>query len=145
MANVNQQLEKASPGTREAEMLCKRYREIHFDYSSDFNKSNMMLKNKREERELFGKSHDRFGDDDSENKENEQLLLRERAGLDGSISTSKNIVDQAKSIFDDLRNQSSNLGRSGKRVAGIQDRVPGINKVIDNIRRKKQKGKPNNG
>jgi Golgi SNAP receptor complex protein 1 len=123
-----------SMGGRE-KMLLKRYCEIYNDYNNDYRKAEANVKARQQQAELFaGSSATNSGLD-----ENTEHLLRERNGLNNSVRESRGIVGVADGIFNELRNQRTSLLSSGNRATNIGAGMDGVNKVIDAIRRRKQK------
>jgi len=128
----------AAPTNPTATLLLKRYREIHWDYSSDFKKANDNLRRKREAAELFRGADASLAGGNATDPATEHLL-RERAALNSSVVSSRGVLGQASQIFEELKNQRGGLTSAGSRVSMITENVPGINRVIDAIRRKKEK------
>lgn len=128
-------------GKSQHSILVKRYREILFDFQSDFNKVKHAIQRRKETMELFsiggngsaylGISSGSAGDGDMEH------LLRERNSIQSSMNMTSNILGQADDIHADLRNQRRTLTGVGGTVLGIAQAVPGLNKIIENIRKKR--------
>jgi golgi SNAP receptor complex member 1 len=117
-------------------LLVKRYREILFDYTSDFNKTSATLTRKKEHSELFQNrtmSQGESGDDAMEQ------LLRERSSINNSMETSASIINQASGIYGDLKQQGMSLKNVGGAISRITGNIPGLNRIVDNIRRKRSR------
>lgn len=118
-------------------LLVKRYREILFDYTSDFNKTSATLARKKEHSELFASrssvSQGESGDDAMEQ------LLRERTSINNSMETSASIINQASEIYGDLKQQGMSLKNVGGAISRITGNIPGLNRIVDNIRRKRSR------
>ena len=140
-----------SPNSGSA-LLVRRYREIAFDYSSDFKKIKQNLTKKREAVELFTRSTpdpSRGGGTSSSSSSSSSYdsssdpamrqLLRERSALNNSLNSSRDVLSQAAASFNELRNQRASLLRSGTGVSALGGMSDNVGKLIDKIRRKKTK------
>lgn len=115
-------------------LLVKRYREILFDSTNDFKKTSGAIHRKRESMELFSGAGN--GGVAVEDPAMEQLL-RERNAIGNSLVSASNVLGQASEIRNELRNQGKNLRGVGNKVLLIAGRIPGVNNLIDNIRRRR--------
>ena len=134
--SMAEQARSLPPGGAAA-LLLKRYREIHADYSSDFKRSCATLLAKRNSHELMAgaaNTNDGGGGDEAT-----AHLLREREALSSSVASSASVISQAGEIFGELRAQRAGLTSSRSRVGQMASNVPGINGIIDGIRRRKQR------
>ena len=122
-------------------LLVKRYREILFDLSGDFEKSRQAHTRKVERAKLMegaaiganrrsGIAVDETGMDH---------LMRERSHIGNSQSAASAVIHQATEIRNDLRSQGMSLGRASSVMGQIAGNIPGINVLVERIRRKKSK------
>lgn len=123
-------------------LLVKRYREIVYDCTNDFKKTNRAIMKKREQNDLFRGAHSINGNGNSDNKEEDpamEALMRERNAIGNSLASATNVLNQASEIRSELRNQGTALKNVGNKVLVMASRVPGLNGLIENIRRKRGK------
>lgn len=66
-------------------------------------------------------------------------LLRERNAINNSIKSADTVLSQASEIRANLRTQRNSLGVSMGYVSNIASNVPGLNHVMDAIRRKRSR------
>ena len=122
-------------------LLVKRYREILFDCSTDFNKTCESVARKREAKELFRgalvSGVNGSGSGSGANPEMEQLL-RERNAIDNSMKSANSVLNQASNVRSELRSQGSSLRGVSGTMANIAGHIPGLNGLIDKIRKKRQ-------
>lgn len=118
-------------------LLVKRYREILFDCGADFNKTSAAVARRREAKELFrGAAAGSSGSGGGPNPEMEQLL-RERNAIDNSMKSANSVLNQAASVRSELRTQGAGLRGVGGTMASIAGHIPGLNGLIDKIRKKR--------
>ena len=134
----------AQSGRSQHALLVKRYREIHFDCSADFQKTSASVSRRREAAELFRGASDRDGsadgDGDASNRDPEmEQLLRERNSLGGALRSVASVLGQASEVRSDLRNQGLSLRNVGGKVLNIASNVPGLNTLVEGIRRRRNK------
>jgi len=136
---VNSRMHPAAErtGRNQHVQLVKRYREILFDCTADYKKTSAAVARKREVMELFGKS--REGKKEAGEDPEMEQLLRERNAIGNSMRTATNVLGQAEEIRADLRHQGSNLRGVAGRVQAIAGNVPGLNMLVDAIRRKRSR------
>ena len=75
----------------------------------------------------------------SENAQELDALLRERSAINNSFRGASDVLGQAQGIKGELRNQRNSLMNSAVGVGSIISNVPGVNRLIDAIQRKKQR------
>lgn len=68
-----------------------------------------------------------------------EQLLRERNAIGNSLLSANNVLGQASEIRNELRNQGKALRGVGSKVLHLAGKIPGLNGVIDNIKRKRGK------
>ena len=125
-------------------VLVKRYREILFDLSGDFEKSRQAYTRKAERQQLLE------GANTNNNNNNQQSslsidqqgmdhLMRERSHIHNSQSAAAAVIQQATEIRNELRTQGFSLGRAQTMMATIANNIPGINTLVEQIRKKRSK------
>lgn len=117
-------------------LLVKRYREILFDLSGDFQKTSTQFNRRKEQMELFAGAHQNGGGGDDHDPAMEHLL-RERNHIHNSLTASANVINQASEIHSDLRTQGMSLRGVQGTITRITGNIPGLNRLVENIRRKK--------
>lgn len=121
-------------GAPNASMLVKRYREILFDLSGDFEKARQAHVRKQERAKLMEgarTSGNQFDDPGMEH------LMRERNHINNSMNAASSVIAQASEVHSDLRVQGMSLGRVQNAMGMIANNIPGLNTLVDRIRRKK--------
>mmetsp|Transcript_20974 Transcript_20974/g.45642 ORF Transcript_20974/g.45642 Transcript_20974/m.45642 type:complete len:236 (-) Transcript_20974:338-1045(-) len=137
---VNTQLQPAAEKSGKT-LLVKRYREILFDLSGDFEKSRQAHTRKIERAKLME------GANANNNRRNPlevdnmgmDHLMRERSHISNSQSAAAGVINQAVEIRNDLRSQGMSLGRAQSAMGQIASSIPGINTLVEQIRRKRSK------
>ena len=128
-------------GKSQHTLLVKRYREILFDCSADFKKTSAAVARKREQAELFrgantgggmGRSGNGSGHD-----EGMEHLLRERNAIGNSMKAADAVLGQAAEVQSELRSQGASLRGVQGTMLAIAGNVPGLNVLIDKIRKKR--------
>jgi Golgi SNAP receptor complex protein 1 len=140
---VNNQLKPAAErlGGHNATLLVKRYREILFDLSGDFEKSRQAHQRKVERARLLEgarTSLDNNGNRDGTDPGMDHLM-RERNHIGNSMNAASAVISQATEIHADLRNQGLSLGRVQSAMGRVAGNIPGINTLVESIRRKRSK------
>lgn len=121
-------------GKSQHQLLVKRYREILFDLTGDFQKTSAQFSRKKEQLELFaGAQPSSSGPED----EAMQHLMRERNHINNSMSASAAVINQASEIRSDLRDQGMSLRGVQGTILRITSNIPGLNRLVENIRRKR--------
>lgn len=122
-------------GRSQHSLLVKRYREILFDCGADFSKTSAAVARRREARELFRGASYREGEGGDGGMEH---LLRERNAIDNSMKSAAGVLNQAASVRTELRMQGTSLRGVTGMMAQIAGNIPGLNGLIDKIRKKRQ-------
>jgi Golgi SNAP receptor complex protein 1 len=123
-------------GRPQHSLLVKRYREILFDCGADYSKTSAAVARKREARELFrgATSSGGAGGGDASTEQ----LLRERNAIDNSMKSANSVLGQAANVRSELRAQGASLRGVTGTMAQIAGNVPGLNGLMDMIRKKRQ-------
>ena len=128
-------------GKSQHTLLVKRYREILFDCSADFKKTSAAVARKREQAELFrgantggGMGGNGGGDGHDEGMEH---LLRERNAIGNSMKAADAVLGQAAEVQSELRSQGASLRGIQGTMLAIAGNVPGLNVLIEKIRKKR--------
>uniref|UniRef100_A0A7S1D086 Golgi SNAP receptor complex member 1 n=1 Tax=Cyclophora tenuis TaxID=216820 RepID=A0A7S1D086_CYCTE len=117
-------------------LMVKRYREILFDLTSDFQKTSTQIQRKKQQFELF-QGANMSGSGQDENDPAMEQLLRERNHINNSLTASSSVIAQASEIHSDLKSQGMSLRGVTGTLVKITSQVPGLNRLMENIRRKK--------
>ena len=120
-------------------LLVKRYREIVYDCTNDFKKTNRAILKKREQNDLFRGAASQSIEGEDGDDPAMAALLRERNAIGNSLASAAGVIGQASDIRSELRNQGTALKNVGNKVLVMAGKVPGLNGLIENIRRKRGK------
>jgi len=120
-------------------LLVKRYREILFDLSGDFEKSRQAHTRKVERSKLMEGANKNGPSSLNVDQQGMDHLMRERNHIHNSTSAAANVINQATEIRNDLRSQGLSLGRAQGMMGQIANNIPGINVLVDSIRKKRSK------
>lgn len=113
----------------------QRYQDILQDLRSDYEKSNQLLRRARERQELMaGAAVDANGSSSDAAMES---LLRERNHIQNSLNTAASVVGQAESVRQDLHWQGRSLRSTGNLMMQIAGNIPGVNQLVESIRRRR--------
>ena len=119
-------------------LIVKRYREILFDLTGDYQKAHQGWQRSQERMELF-KGADRSKNNGEGQDPAMDHLMRERNHIQNSLNGANQTLEQAFSIRADLAAQRSGLGRITSGVGTIVATIPGLNGLVDAIRRKRSR------
>ncbi|KAF4322967.1 hypothetical protein BBO99_00001085 [Phytophthora kernoviae] len=125
----------AATSVKTQDAMLQRYREVYFDFNTEFRRSMSSLQEKREAQKLFG---NRTHNGHSEDVEMDSLL-NERRAVDSSRSMTSSIIEQAMATKNALENQRRQFTSSHGKVATLGSSFAGINTLVDQIRRKKMR------
>ena len=121
-----------------AQATHRRYKEILFDYNTEFNRLKRSLQKKRESAELFrGMRSGGGGAGASAGASATDMLMREHNGLLSSSKLADGVLGQASEMQNTLARQRRTLLGAGKKVLDIGMMIPGVDVLIGKIRRKK--------
>lgn len=114
-----------------------RYRDIMMDLRSDLEKSQQIVRRAAERRELLqGSSATSV---QSGNDPAMDHLLRERNHIQNSMNAAGGVLGQAEAVRSDLRYQGRSLRNTQGLIGQITGNVPGLNTLIENIRRRRSR------
>lgn len=120
-------------------LLVKRYREILFDLSGDFEKSRQAHTRKVERAKLLEGASPNTNSSLNIDQNGMDHLMRERNHIHNSQNAAASVIHQATEIRNDLRNQGLSLGRAQSMMGAIASNIPGINTLVEKIKRKRSK------
>ena len=133
-------------GKSQHSLLVKRYREILFDSTADYKKIHANMARRRETLELFRASsppnslNSPLNNNNGEGNNPEMdYLFRERNAIGNSMRSATSVLGQAAQIHDNLRHQGQSLRTVGGTVVQMASHVPGLNYLIDAIRRRRSR------
>jgi len=117
--------------------VAARYATVAQDLRADFDKSARTWQRAVERHELLGgassSSSPASGDSGMES------LLRERNHIHNSMNNTNMVLDQASAVHGDLRNQGRSLRSASQMVLQIMGNVPGVNRLVEQIRRRRSR------
>ena len=113
----------------------QRCQDILQDLHSDYEKSNQLLRRTRERQELLAGASPESGG--SPNDVAMESLLRERNHIQSSMNVAANVISQAENIRQDLHWQGRSLRSTGTVMSQIASNIPGLNHLVDQIRRRR--------
>ena len=128
--------------TSHQRLVVKRYREILFDLTGDFQKAQQVWQRSQERMELFkGANANGGGGPNSGNVDDPatESLMRERGHIDKSLNGARETWEQASAVHRDLREQGRSLGRVQSGIGKIVSTIPGVNSLMEAIRRKRSR------
>jgi golgi SNAP receptor complex member 1 len=126
-------------GKSQHQLLVKRYREILFDLTGDFQKTSALFTRKKEQLELFAGANTSAQGNANEQDEAMQHLMRERNHIMNSIDASAAVIHQAAEIHSDLRSQGMSLRGVQGTILRITSNIPGLNRLVETIRRRRSR------
>jgi len=130
-------------GKSQHALLVKRYREILFDSTTDFQKTALSLSRRRETLQLFrgAAASSASGDGSGGDEEDPSMehLLRERNSIENAMDASNSVIAQAIEVDSSLKNQGGSLRGVSGTVMRIASQIPGLDGVVEQIRRKRNK------
>ncbi|CAM9903847.1 unnamed protein product [Phaeothamnion confervicola] len=124
--------------------LLQRYREILFDYTTEFKKTGAAIQRKKESARLFRRANapgaaggggggGGAGGPDADTEH----LLRERNAIHSSLRSATGVLGQAQEAKESLRQQRSMLSATGSTLSAMSNQFPSINRVVEAIQRRK--------
>ncbi|TMW68632.1 hypothetical protein Poli38472_006100 [Pythium oligandrum] len=129
---MNAHVNTSASKTQEA--VLQRYRELYFDFKTEFQRTMSSLQEKRESQRLFGNRQKGTTEDNETD-----ALLNERRAVDSSRLMTNSIIEQALETKNSLENQRSRFMSSRGKANTIANSFTGINSLMEQIRRKKMR------
>lgn len=123
--------------SQNSSLLIKRYREILFDLTGDFEKSRQAHVRKQERAKLMEGARTNMQNDDAD--PGMEHLMREGRHIGNSLNAASQVISQATEVRSDLRSQGLSLGRVQSTMGVIASNIPGLNTLVDRIKRKRSK------
>ena len=120
-------------------LVVKRYREILFDLTGDYQKAQQVWQRSQDRMELFKGAADRAGAAGDVADPAMESLMRERNHIQNSLNGAHQTLAQASAIRADLGAQRASLNRVTTGIGSIMTNVPGLNSLVDAIRRKRSR------
>jgi len=136
---ITTQLQPAAERNRatNSTLLVKRYREILFDLTGDFEKSRQAHVRRQERAKLMEGARTSLKNDNIDPAM--EHLMREGRHIGNSLNAAASVISQASEVRADLRSQGLSLGRVQSTMGVIAQNIPGLNTLVDKIRRKRSK------
>jgi golgi SNAP receptor complex member 1 len=119
-------------------LVVKRYREILFDLTGDYQKAQQVWQRSQQRMELF-KGANRSGSNGEIQDPAMESLLRERNHIQNSLNGAAQTIAQAQAIRSDLGAQRASISRTMTGIGSILSTIPGVNSLVDAIRRKRSR------
>ena len=116
-----------------------RYREILHDLRADYDKSCTALQRTKERHELLLRGNNSSGDGGDDEDPGMASLLRERNHINNSMNMAHDVLGQAENVRSDLRWQGRSLRTTGGVLGQLTNNIPGLNYLVEQIRRKRSR------
>jgi len=113
----------------------KRYQDIFSDMKRDYDKAVASYQRAAARHELLGDAAPNSAG--NEKHDATDTLLRERGYINNSLNAAAGVIGQAEAVRSDMYSQGRSLRNTGGLMGQIAANVPGVNTLIDNIRRKR--------
>jgi Golgi SNAP receptor complex protein 1 len=136
---VGQDMPRAAT-TPHTTAIVQRYQTILQDLRSDMDKTAARIRQAKERQELLSGSAPASGGNGMNVQDPAmEHLLRERNHIHNSMRAADSVLGQADSIRSDLRTQGRSLRNTGSLLGQITTAVPGLNHLVEHIRRKRSR------
>jgi Golgi SNAP receptor complex protein 1 len=137
---VGQDMPRAAT-TPHTTAIVQRYQTILQDLRSDIDKTSLRVRQAKERQELMSGSGGPGSGSGGMNVQDPAMehLLRERNHIHNSMRAADSVLGQADSIRSDLRTQGRSLRTTGSLLGQITTAVPGLNHLVEHIRRKRSR------
>jgi golgi SNAP receptor complex member 1 len=129
----------AAATTSSQQASVKRYREIALDLRGDFDKSIVSVRRAKERRELLGSSSVTAASGAGGVDPAMEHLLRERNHIQNSMNAAASVIGQADAVRQDLYGQGRSLRGTGALMAQLTSNIPGLNTLVEQIRRRRSR------
>jgi Golgi SNAP receptor complex protein 1 len=136
---VGQDMPRAAT-TPHTTAIVNRYQTILSDLRSDIDKTTARVRQAKERQELLAGSNN-SGGGSGMNVQDPAMehLLRERNHIHNSMRAADSVLGQADNIRSDLRTQGRSLRSTGSLLGQITQQVPGLNHLVEHIRRRRSR------
>jgi Golgi SNAP receptor complex protein 1 len=128
--------------TPHATAIVNRYQTILSDLRADMDKTVARVRQAKERQELMGGNNSAASASASGTGNIDpamEHLLRERNHIHNSQRAADSVLGQADSIRSDLRTQGRSLRSTGSLLGQITQNVPGLNHLVEHIRRRRSR------
>ncbi|ETV93190.1 hypothetical protein H310_12794 [Aphanomyces invadans] len=132
LSDIIDRMNRANDGSTTHEAVLQRYRELHFDYNTDFKRALSAMNEKLDAQKLFQRKEANPSVDSEAD-----AFLKERGILDASSSMANETLNVAQAVKEALLNQRESMHRTQSKGATLSSSFAGINHLVDQIRRKK--------
>jgi Golgi SNAP receptor complex protein 1 len=146
MSLLIQQLQKlvghdmvSAATTPHATAIVNRYQTILSDLRADMDKTVARVRQAKERQELMGNMKGSANSGNGNIDPAMEHLLRERNHIHNSQRAADSVLGQADSIRSDLRTQGRSLRSTGSLLGQITQNVPGLNHLVEHIRRRRSR------
>ena len=116
--------------------VLQRYREVQFDFKTEFKKASAEIRRCQEADELFRNRAGRRGHEGDSETEH---LMREQGHISRSMNAAGGIVGQAQAARESLRQQRLQITGAQSLLNSMTEAFPGIGRVVESIRRRRIK------
>jgi type II secretory pathway component PulM len=126
--------------TPHATAIVNRYQTILSDLRADMDKTVTRVRQAKERQELMG-GNNNANSVTGMNVQDPAMehLLRERNHIHNSQRAADSVLGQADNIRSDLRTQGRSLRSTGSLLGQITQNVPGLNHLVEHIRRRRSR------
>jgi Golgi SNAP receptor complex protein 1 len=126
--------------TPHATAIVNRYQTILSDLRADMDKTVARVRQAKERQELMGGMNNANSGSSGGNIDPAmEHLLRERNHIHNSQRAADSVLGQADNIRSDLRTQGRSLRSTGSLLGQITQNVPGLNHLVEHIRRRRSR------
>ena len=139
MGDANERLAVAADASGRAEHAARlnRAREVLFDFSSEFKRASSALARRRESAELFRGARGGGGGGGGGGKSATGHLMDESKSIQNSLTSTSGVLGQAAEVKNSLLRQRAALSGALGRMGGVAEGLPGVQRIIDAIHRKR--------
>ncbi|KAF0683021.1 Aste57867_24874 [Aphanomyces stellatus] len=134
LCDIIDRMDNVNDGSTTQEAVLQRYRELHFDFNTEFKRALSTMHEKLDAQKLFQRKEANPSVDAEAD-----AFLKERGMLDASSSIANETLNVANAVKEALMNQREGLGRSRDKGTALSSSFAGINHLVDQIRRKKMR------
>ncbi|RHZ03124.1 hypothetical protein DYB37_003236 [Aphanomyces astaci] len=132
LTDIIDRMSRANDGSTTQEAVLQRYRELHFDFNTDFKRALSTMNEKLDAQKLFQRKEANPSVDSEAD-----AFLKERGVLDASSSMANETLNVAQAVKEALLSQRESMGRSHSKGTTLSSSFASINHLVDQIKRKK--------